>query len=486
MLFNSLHYFIFFPLITAIYFSLPHKYRWYLLLGASYYFYMAWEPAYIILILLSTIIDYVTSILIYSSQKRNVKIWFLLLSLSTNFTLLFAFKYYNFFVTTLNTIFPIIGTNYQAALSNYLLPVGISFYTFQSIGYTIDVFRGDHKPERNFGLFSLYVAFFPQLVAGPIERSINLLPQFYKKIVFDYDRVALGLKIICWGLFKKMVVADRLGYYVDRVYNQPKEYSGLSLFIATVFFSFQIYCDFSGYTDVAIGSAKVLGFDLMENFRRPYFSKSISEFWKRWHISLSSWFRDYLYIPLGGNRVSTSRLYLNIIIVFILSGLWHGANWTFIIWGFFHGSCLIMSLATNKSREWLTTKLLMDRYPAWHNLFKVIFTFSLVTFSWIFFRAHSLTDALYITKQIALLFINMHLNNNFLYEITTGFPRAFITSLLAITILIGVDFFERKRSIWSYLSSQPTIVRWSAYYILIFSIIMFGVHKASPFLYFQF
>lgn len=251
-----------------------------------------------------------------------------------------------------------------------LLPVGISFYTFQSLSYSIDVYRGEKEPERNFGKFALYVAFFPQLVAGPIERSTNLLPQFDRRISFDYDRFVSGLRLMLWGFFKKIVIADRLAIYVNEVYNSPAEFQGLTLILATYFFAFQIYCDFSGYSDIAIGAARIMGYDLMINFRQPYFSQSIAEFWKRWHISLSTWFKDYLYIPLGGNRVAKNRWYFNLMAVFLISGLWHGANWTFVLWGFLHGFYLVFSIWTQNIRDTISHAFRVDRFPALQRFFK--------------------------------------------------------------------------------------------------------------------
>ncbi|MCE7945771.1 MAG: MBOAT family protein, partial [Chlorobi bacterium CHB1] len=311
MLFHSLEFIIFFPVVVAIYFLAPLRFRQFFLLLASYYFYMCWKAEYAVLILLSTGIDYVAALHMHKTSGRG-----------------------NIF--------------YEFPLFDILLPVGISFYTFQTLSYTIDVYRSEKTPERNFIKFALYVTFFPQLVAGPIERSTRLLPQFDHEHKFDANRVVSGLRLMLWGFFKKLVIADRLALYVNEVYNNPADYTGLPVIIATYFFAFQIYCDFSAYSDIAIGAARVLGFDLMKNFRQPYLAQSIGEFWKRWHISLSTWFRDYLYIPLGGNRVSRLRWYVNLMAVFLISGLWHGANWTFVVWGALHGSYFVLSLLTQK------------------------------------------------------------------------------------------------------------------------------------------
>lgn len=331
MLFNSLEFIIFFPIVVALYFALNPKYRWILLLIASYYFYMCWNYKYIILIAASTIIDYIAGICIYHTRKKYLKTLFLLTSLMTNLGLLFFFKYFNFFGDSFNYVFEKFNIFYRVPAYHFLLPVGISFYTFQTLSYTIDIYKEGHKPEYHFGKFALFVSFFPQLVAGPIERSTNLLPQFHKNFTFDYNRIKSGIVQMCWGFFKKVVIADRLAEYVNAVYNNASDYQGLPLIIATVFFAFQIYCDFSGYSDIAIGSAKILGYDLMQNFRRPYLAVNIQDFWRRWHISLSTWFRDYVYIPLGGSRVKKLRWHFNLFITFLISGLWHGAEWTFII-----------------------------------------------------------------------------------------------------------------------------------------------------------
>ncbi len=333
MLFNSIEFLIFFPIVSIVHFLIPHKYRWVWLLLASYYFYMSWRIEYITLIWISTLIDYFAGRQMGKTDDRKKKRKYLLLSLFANLGLLFTFKYWNFFTSSLNIVLRAMHITYEIPYLNVVLPVGISFYTFQTLSYTIDVYRGVKSTEKHLGIFALYVAFFPQLVAGPIERSTNLLPQFFEKHNIDWRRIVDGLKLMMWGMFKKVVIADRLAVFVDRVYGNPYDYTGLSHIVATIFFAFQIYCDFSGYSDIAIGSAQVLGFNLMDNFRRPYFSRSVSEFWRRWHISLSSWFRDYVYIPMGGNRVSPKRWHFNILTVFVVSGLWHGANWTFISQG---------------------------------------------------------------------------------------------------------------------------------------------------------
>ncbi len=366
---------------------------------------MCWKPEYVILIIISTIIDYYSGIMMEQEEKVENRKKFLYLSLFSNLGLLFTFKYFNFFSNSVLTVLNSFNLFYDSPTFKLLLPVGISFYTFQTLSYSIDVYKGKQKAEHHLGYFALYVSFFPQLVAGPIERSTRLLPQFYKKHEFNSKRVSDGIKLILWGFFKKVVIADRLAILVNHIYNDVQSYHGVTLLLATYFFAFQIYCDFSGYSDIAIGSAQILGYDLMKNFDRPYYAKSISEFWKRWHISLSTWFRDYLYIPLGGNRVNKARWYFNLFVTFLVSGLWHGANWTFVIWGAIHGIYLIIAIWTKSivDRFYLFIKLSNN----WiRKIIDIFVTFHLVLFAWIFFRANSFSDAIYVIKNIFPLKVN--------------------------------------------------------------------------------
>src|SRR3989339_1447668 len=365
MLFNSLQFCVFFPVVTLLYFFLPHRFRWMLLLAASCLFYMAFIPYYICILLVTTLVDYFVAIQLekYEGARRR---FLIASSIVVNVGFLAFFKYFNFINTNISEFARLIHWNYSIENLAIILPIGLSFHTFQAMGYTIDVYRRQQKPERHFGIFALYVMFYPQLVAGPIERSQNLIHQFYEKHVPDYARIASGLKLMLWGLFKKVVIADRVAVVVNQVYNNPHDYSGLPFVIATVFFAFQIYCDFSGYSDIAVGAAEVMGFKLMKNFNRPYFSKSIAEFWKRWHISLSTWFRDYLYIPLGGSRTTAARWQFNLFITFLVSGLWHGANWTFVIWGALNGFYLVFSLWTADIRKRVTDATGISRLPQLH------------------------------------------------------------------------------------------------------------------------
>jgi len=482
MLFNSWQFLIFFPTVVILFFALPGRYRQALLLLASYYFYMCWKAEYLFLILVSTLIDYTAGILMGKTERLARRRLYLILSLLTNLGLLFTFKYFNFFNDSFRLLFRHFNLIYHVPALKVLLPVGISFYTFQTLSYTIDVYRGKKEPERNLAVFALYVAFFPQLVAGPIERSTRLLPQFYEKMEFDYERVKNGLLLMAWGFFKKVVIADRLAIYVNQVYGSPGDFSGPVLLLATYFFAFQIYCDFSGYSDIAIGAAQVMGYRLMLNFNRPYFSKSISEFWKRWHISLSSWFRDYLYIPLGGNRVARWRWYANLFIVFLVSGLWHGANWTFVVWGGLHGSYLLISIWTDGFRAFVRRKIGLEKHPALKKAIRVAVTFHLVLFSWIFFRAQSLTEALFIIRNIF---------SNWQWPALMTVPGFGLTEIIfavaSIFVMESVHLLQRGTAIRDLLGRQSTGLRWAVYFLLVMAILLFGAYDNSrAFIYFQF
>jgi D-alanyl-lipoteichoic acid acyltransferase DltB (MBOAT superfamily) len=363
---------------------------------------------------------------------------------------------------------------------SFLLPVGISFYTFQSLSYTIDVYKGKKEPERHLGIFACYVAFFPQLVAGPIERSTSLLPQFYKAHRFEYQRIRNGIILIVWGLFKKVAIADRLAEYVNIVYSDPSGFSGLQEILATFFFTFQIYCDFSGYSDIAIGTAMILGFQLMTNFRRPYFAQSIREFWQRWHISLSTWFRDYIYISLGGNRVVKWRWYYNLLITFLISGFWHGANWTFIIWGSLHGIYIILGYVTSRWREKAAGWIGLSSKSRTGYLINLAWTFSLVGIGWIFFRANNIYDVREIFVNI-LDFSSYNLNLQLFH-----FPADFYLSFMLIGFLLIVEAGQEKFSLVQKLSFQPRMVKWAMMITILISIFILGKWNEVDFIYFQF
>lgn len=488
MLFNSLQFMLFFPIVTILYFLLPHKFRWAMLLFASCIFYMMFIPVYILILAVTIIIDYFAGMWIEDSEGKRKKM-FLIVSVLSTCLVLFIFKYFNFFNSSFGSIAEFFHWNYPIGIINIILPIGLSFHTFQSLSYVIEVYRGHQKAERHFGIYSLYVMFYPQLVAGPIERPQNLLHQFREEHYFEYKRVTDGLKLMAWGMFKKVVIADRLSILVNQVYGNPTEYVGIPLIIATVFFAFQIYCDFSGYSDIAIGAAQVMGFKLMDNFKRPYFSKSISEFWKRWHISLSTWFKDYLYISLGGNRVSKWRLYFNLFITFTISGLWHGANWTYVIWGALNGFYLVFAIWTKDIRENIAKTIGLSKYPKIRKCWQVFATFSLICFAWIFFRAKNLSEAWYIVTH---LFTGME-------NITTYYSQVlklidfgsfgkieFLIAILSIIFMEFVHLVQRHYKIRHMLSEKPVWFRWSMYYAIILGIIFFGVFGKNDFIYFQF
>ncbi len=476
MLFNSFHFVFFFIIVTSLYFAIPYKKRWLLLLLSSCYFYMAFVPIYILILGFTIVIDYFAGIYIENAEGKRRKL-FLIFSLIANIGVLAVFKYYNFINTNFSFLLHGFGLNNPIPYLSILLPIGLSFHTFQAMSYTIEVFRGNQKAEKHFGIYSLYVMFYPQLVAGPIERPQNLLHQFREKHNIDYYRIIEGLKLILWGLFKKLVIADRLAVYVNAVYNNPKEHNGITFILATIFFAYQIYCDFSGYSDIAIGTAKVMGFKLMTNFNRPYFAKNISEFWKRWHISLSTWFKDYLYISLGGNRVSVPKWYFNLFIVFVISGLWHGANWTYIIWGALNGFYLVFAIISKGFRGKINKIIKIEKIPILNNFFQIIFTFSLVCFAWIFFRANNIDDAFFIVKKIFS-------PSGGLYIAET---QQMLYCIISITILFiietKIEFFSNKRIL---IKTNYWFSEYLAYAILIFMILLIGVFDGSQFIYFQF
>jgi alginate O-acetyltransferase complex protein AlgI len=476
MLFNSFHFAFFFVVVTTLYFLLPHKFRWMLLLGSSCYFYMAFIPVYILILGFTIVIDYFAGIFLEDTEGKRRKYW-LIASLIANIGVLAVFKYYNFLNDNLSVLLNSVGYQNQIPHLGILLPIGLSFHTFQAMSYTIEVYRGNQKAERNFGIYALYVMFYPQLVAGPIERPQNLIHQFYEKHAFEYERVVEGLKLMLWGLFMKIVIADRLAIYVNAVYNNPDQHSGKTLALATVFFAFQIYCDFAGYSNIAIGAAKVMGFKLMTNFNRPYFSRSISEFWKRWHISLSTWFKDYLYISLGGNRVSVPLWYINLFLVFTISGLWHGANWTYIIWGAINGFYLVFAIVTDKSRKRFNKIIHLDRMPKINNTLQILITFVLACFAWVFFRANTTHDAFLITKKIIFFKGNVYI----------GAWQQFTYGILGIIFLLLLEYsWEHDHSRILPFRTNHWFKEQLAYSTLIILILLVGVFDGGQFIYFQF
>lgn len=490
MLFNSIDFLIFFPVVTLGFFVIPKKVRCVWLLVASYYFYMSWNPKYAVLIAISTIITFASGLLIEKVKAKRGKQLVVAASLISNLTILAVFKYANFVLQTLSSIADQCGLGTIDKRLDLLLPVGISFYTFQALSYTIDVYRGNIRSERNILRYALFVSFFPQLVAGPIERSGSLLRQIQKIKdikLWNFERVRDGLLLMFWGLFQKLVIADRASILVEQVYGNYKDYGFLELAIASVLFAFQIYCDFGGYTNIARGAAKVLGFSLMQNFRQPYLAVSIKDFWRRWHISLTSWFTDYLYIPLGGNKKGVVRQYINIFIVFGVSGLWHGASWHFVAWGLIHAVYQIIGNCRKRVKERIgMRKRDADKeYSFSQRLGKIVVTFILVDFAWVFFAADSLRHACAILRQMLTKFQRVGI-----YEI--GLDRGnWCMLILGLLVLLIVDVIhEKRRSIFAIVNRQTLWFRWILYIGLIWYIILFGIYgvayDTSQFIYFQF
>jgi alginate O-acetyltransferase complex protein AlgI len=475
MLFNSLEFLIFFPIVVALYYALPHKYRWALLLISSCYFYMVFVPIYIVILGFTIIVDYFAGILLENAKSPRKRKLLLIASIIANTGVLAIFKYYNFLNENLTVLLRGFTVENPIPYLSILLPIGLSFHTFQAMSYTIEVYRNNQKAERN----ALYVMFFPQLVAGPIERPQNMLHQFHRKAALNYDNIKEGLKHILWGLFKKVVIADRISEYVNVVYNSPQDFHGSQLLVATLFFSFQIYCDFSGYSSIAIGTAKILGINLMTNFNRPYLSQNIREFWHRWHISLSSWFRDYLYFPLGGSRVAVPRVYFNTFIVFLISGLWHGANWTFVIWGALHGFYQIFGKITQPARDRINKFVGLTKVPVLYKSIQIITTFLLASFAWIFFRARTFSDAMYIINHIFTLDTIQQLN---LFK----FPVDMYIGVLLVLFLLIIESLEEKFNISEKLKVSPAFVRYAVYATSVLALFILGVWKSADFIYFQF
>jgi len=477
MLFNSIEFALFLTLVVLFYFLSPFRYRVAFLVIASYFFYMYWQWEYGLLLAAQTAINFGCGWAISRAASQRSRQVLLAASISSSLGILFLFKYSGFFIDSVNNLFSSFSGIPSLPRVELVLPVGISFYTLQAVGYSIDVYRRNTEHESNPARFTLFVGFFPQLLSGPIERAGHMLNQFRSENSFDFARVSSGLTLMLWGLFKKVVIADRLAIYVNLVYNDPQGYSGSSLLLATYFFTFQIYCDFSGYTDMAIGAARILGYDLMANFRLPYFAESVSDFWRRWHISLTSWFRDYLYIPLGGNRTSSARWLLNIMAVFTISGLWHGAAWTFVIWGMLHGIYYLLERVIGASVARVCSALRIGgELLKW---LKVLVTFHLVAFAWIFFKARSLTDALHVIGGI--------------FTSVTGpvyLGPSQITTILGaglILLLVTVQFLQYRGLVPLSKSERtfPLYVRWPVYVAMIFGISIFGI-GSNEFIYFQF
>lgn len=479
MLFNSLEFALFFPLVVGGYFLLPQRWRVLWLLLASCVFYMAFIPAYILILLITILVDYVAGIYLERVEDRHRKtlLW---LSIVSTCTVLFVFKYFNFAIGSFDGLAGLLGWRLPRHAVSIILPIGLSFHTFQSLSYVVEVYRGKQKAEKNFIVYATYVMFFPQLVAGPIERPQNLLHQFSGEHRFDYENITEGLKRMACGFFKKLVIADRLALYVNDVYAAPRQYNGLQLSIATVFFAYQIYCDFSGYSDIAIGAARVMGFRLMENFNTPYYSLSVSEFWRRWHISLSTWFKDYVYIPLGGSRVSEKRHIINLLITFCLSGLWHGANWTYVLWGLVNGVYLVAGFLTKGARDRVFAAIHLGDERFARRCIKLATTFTLTCLAWIIFRARTMGDAAYIFS---------HLFSRWdFHAIGTGefLLRQFPVALGSILVLEIGQRLAATVPVKSITRGVPIGMRWALYASFVMIVLMFGVYRKMQFIYFQF
>ena len=473
MLFNSFAFLIFFPVVTLLFFLLPYRYRWAMLLAASCFFYMFFKPEYILILAFTIVIDYYAGILLEGPLEKRKRKGFLILSLVANIGILAVFKYYNFINDNITGIASLMGTKNPVPYLNWVLPIGLSFHTFQAMSYTIEVYRGAQKAERHFGIYALYVMFYPQLVAGPIERPQNMLHQFYVRHKFDYHNAVHGLNLIAYGLFKKVVVADRLAVYVNQVYNNPSAADTLSTLLAVCFFSIQIYCDFSGYSDIARGCARFMGYDLMLNFNRPYLARSVHEFWGRWHISLSTWFKDYLYIPLGGSRAGKYRWYRNLVIVFLVSGLWHGANWTFIIWGALHAFYTIAGISTEPFRNKMAKITGITRLPWLNTAIDRVIVFALVTFAWIFFRAESMEKARIIIAKLFSADLALNLGRLTMQKGPLNLILSFVViCLLALSYRLPANLKLKHNLLFLTITS--------------FIIIILGMNGESEFIYFQF
>lgn len=478
MLFNSIDFAVFLPIVFVLYwfvFQKHLKYQNVLLVISSYVFYGWWDWRFLTLIAFSTLIDFSIGKTLSKTEaitKRKVLLW---ASIIINLGLLGFFKYYNFFVDNFVQAFTFLGMPIKPQMLNIILPVGISFYTFQTLSYTIDVYRRKLTPTNDFIAFTAFVSFFPQLVAGPIERATNLLPQFYKKRIFNHDKAVDGLRQILWGLFKKMVIADNCAVFVNTIFDNHQDYSGSTLALGAVFFAFQIYGDFSGYSDIAIGTARLFGFNLKQNFAFPYFSRDIAEFWRRWHISLSTWFRDYLYIPLGGSRGSKTKVIRNVFIIFIVSGFWHGANWTFIVWGALNALYFLPLLLTNKNRNHLDIVASNKKWPSARALVSILLTFGLTTLAWIFFRAENISHAIqYIEGVFSISLLSI--------------PAIRPTYLLALLVFfITLEWVGRHNqyAIETFGLKWKRPLRLAFYYMLITLIFWFSENEQT-FIYFQF
>lgn len=510
MSFFGLEFILFFALVAVVGYILPNKYRCLFFLSASYFFYFTGQPLYLILLFISTIIDYfialkighlrnITNRVNDSTQSPGKEKRYLITGIIISAGLLLFFKYFNFLNDFFRSLLAGLKLSYPIPALNIILPLGISYYIFKKISYLTDVYRGHIEPERNFIRLALYVSFFPEITAGPIDRAGALLPQFLEKLDIDYARVTEGVQLIFYGLFKKLIIADRVGILVNTVYNHPDQHSGATIGLATLFYSFQIYCDFSGYSDIAIGMGRVLGFKLIDNFKQPYLAASISDFWKRWHISLSNWLRDYLFLPISYSlmrKIDRGKLNLkradkwayvgSVLCTMLLCGLWHGANWTFVAWGLIHGILMAVSFVTKKARKKTARFLRLKKVPRLHKGLKVTFTFILVSFSWLLFRANSMGDAFTLISRLFSFAPAAAGKATADRSLILGLSLPeFLVALIAIVLLIAVEFILEKKDIPSHhlLRGKPVWLRWAIYYFVIFSVLLFGLFEQQAFIY---
>lgn len=486
MLFNSLSFAIFFPIVFLLYWFVTNKNlraQNILLLVASYFFYACWDYRFLFLLIFSTLLDYFTGLKMEATDNKKQKTFWFVLSVAINLGFLGFFKYYNFFVTSFADLLGQFGLHVNVWTLKVILPVGISFYTFHGLSYVIDIYKGRIKAERNFVEYSVFVSYFPLLVAGPIERATHLLPQIKKPREFDYAKAVDGLRQVLWGLFKKVVIADTCAEYANMIFNNAHAFHGSTLLLGALFFTFQIYCDFSGYSDIALGISRILGIELLRNFAFPYFSRDIAEFWRRWHISLSTWFRDYVYIPLGGSKGGTWMKVRNTFIIFLLSGFWHGANWTFIVWGGLNALYFLPLLLSNRNRTNLETVAQGKLFPTFRELLSMIVTFSLTVLAWIFFRAQSVTEAFHFLKKIfSSSLLTMPDKKAFI-----GLKAHPAVAIVLIFIFMIIEWLGREEqyALASFGNKWYRPIRWSFYYILIIAIFVF-IGKEQQFIYFQF
>jgi len=485
MLFNSLAFAVFLPIVFFLYWALPNKYRPIWILITSYYFYMSWNVKYVVLILFTTVVSYGCAILMQKWKKKKTVL--LCSTLIASLGVLFFFKYFNFFSLSLTGMLGRFAIQVHPVTLSLMLPVGISFYTFQTLGYVIDVYRGDVEPEKNFLTYAAFISFFPQLVAGPIERTANLLPQIKGEHRFDKEKATYGLLLMAWGFFKKLVVADNLAVYADQIFDDVHYYGGFSMLLAAFFFTFQIYCDFSGYSDIAIGCAKLFDINLMTNFKSPYFAISVKDFWSRWHISLSTWFRDYVYIPLGGNRVGKIRNAFNLLVTFLVSGLWHGAAWHFVVWGGLHGVLQVLENCFPFMRK-LTKRAKEDpesvKGPViW--LCRAV-TFIIAMLAWVFFRAETFSDACYVLVHMwdGLLSPMTYITKG-LADFGMGVSEV-LSLIIPFLLLLVYDFAQLKSDPIAKVRKLKKPVRWLIYYGFVFLVLMLASFNAQEFVYFQF